>query len=88
MESLDITLLDTTYRYATKIEHKFKKKKRDFGSANLKLGKGAPKPQNKGKIKRGETYNNTKNLIRTHRSGGNFIIAPLTIQMSVGPNSH
>jgi len=50
MEFLDISSLDTEYRYAAKIEHKFKQKKRDFGSTNQKEGKGAPKPQNKGKI--------------------------------------
>ena len=48
MEFLDISLLGTTYRYAAKIEQKFKQKKRDFGSANQKQGKGASKPQNKG----------------------------------------
>ena len=61
MEFLDITSLGTTYRYATKIEHKFKQKKRDFGSVNLKLGKGAPEPQNKGKIQNGVTQSNTTN---------------------------
>ena len=34
MEFLDISSLGTTYRYATKIEQKFKQKNRDFGSAN------------------------------------------------------
>jgi hypothetical protein len=43
MEFLDISSLGT-YRYAVKIEQKFKQKKRDFGSANPKQGKGAPKP--------------------------------------------
>ena len=50
MEFLNIYSLGTAYWYATKIEHKFKQKKRDFGSANQKQGKGAPKPQNKGQI--------------------------------------
>ena len=45
MEFLDITSLVTAYRYATKIEQKFKQKKQDFGSATLK---GAPKPKKKG----------------------------------------
>ena len=40
----NITSLGTVYRYTTNIEKKFKQKKRDFGSANLKLGKGAPEP--------------------------------------------
>ena len=44
MDFLDIFLLGTAYRYAAKIEQKFKQKKRDFGSANQKQGKGAPKP--------------------------------------------
>ena len=48
MEFLDISSLGTAYWYAAKIE-KFKQKKRDFGSANQKQGKGAPKPQNKWK---------------------------------------
>ena len=48
MEFLDISSLGTTYRYAAKIEHKFKQKKQDFGSTNQKQGKGAPKSQNKG----------------------------------------
>ena len=48
MEFLDITLLGMTYRYAAKIEQKFKQKKQDFGSANPKPRKGAHEPQNKG----------------------------------------
>ena len=48
IEFLDISSLGTAYRYATKIEQKFKQKKRDFGSANQKQGKGDPKPQNQG----------------------------------------
>jgi hypothetical protein len=44
MEFLDISSLGTTYRYAAKSEHKFKQKKRDFGSWNQKQAKGAPKP--------------------------------------------
>ena len=48
MEFLDISSLGMTYQYAAKIEQKFKQKKRDFGSANQKQGKGAPKPQNQG----------------------------------------
>ena len=37
MEFLEITSLGMAYRYATKIEQKFKQKKRDFGSANPKV---------------------------------------------------
>ena len=44
MEFLDISSLGTTYRYAAKIEQKFKQKKRDFGYVNQKQGEGAPKP--------------------------------------------
>ena len=43
MEFLDISSLGTAYRYAAKIEQKFKQKKRDFGFVNQKQGKGAPK---------------------------------------------
>ena len=48
MEFLYISSLGMAYQYASKIEQKFKQKKRDFGFANQKKGKGAPKPQNKG----------------------------------------
>ena len=48
MDFLDISSLGTAYRYAAKIEQKFKQKKRDFGSANQKQGKGASKLQNQG----------------------------------------
>ena len=41
MEFLDISSFGTTYWYAAKIEQKFKQKKRYFGSANEKQGKGA-----------------------------------------------
>ena len=53
MEFLDISSLDTAYRYAVKIEQKFKQKKRNFGSANLKQGKGASKLLNKGQSQGG-----------------------------------
>ena len=43
MEFLDISSLGTVYLYASKIEQKFKQKKKDFGSTNQKQGKGAPK---------------------------------------------
>eukprot|EP00253_Pinus_taeda_P013021 PITA_13021 len=45
MEFLDISSLGTAYRYAVKIEQKFKQKKRDFGSANPK-----PKGQSQGGV--------------------------------------
>ena len=61
MDFLDITSLGTAYRYAAKIEQKFKQKKRDFGFVNPKPGKGAPEPQNKGKGQSGVTQNNTTN---------------------------
>ena len=47
MEFLDISSLGMAYRYAAKIEQKFKQKKRDFGSANQKQLKGAPKLRTK-----------------------------------------
>ena len=62
MEFLDITLLGTAYCYAAKIEQNFKQRKRDFGSANPKPGKGAHEPQNKGKCQSGATQENTTNL--------------------------
>jgi hypothetical protein len=50
MEFLYISSLGAAYRYAIKIEQKFKQQnKRDFGSANtqhLKYGKGIPSSQN------------------------------------------
>ena len=48
MEFLDISSLSVAYQYAAKIEKKFKQKKKDFGSASQKQGKGTTKPQNKG----------------------------------------
>ena len=48
MEFLNISSLGTAYRYAAKIEQKFKQKKRDFGSVNQKQGKGASKLKNQG----------------------------------------
>jgi hypothetical protein len=51
-----------TYWYAAKIEQKFKQKKRDFGFANQKQAKGAPKPQNKGQIQGMMAQDNLPNL--------------------------
>ena len=52
MEFLDISSLGAAYRYAVKIEQKFKQRNRwDFGSMNAsqqKAGKGNPNMQNKG----------------------------------------
>ena len=51
MGFLDISTLGSTYRYAVKIEKKFKQRnKREFGSANPphKQGRGNPGPQNRG----------------------------------------
>ena len=62
MEFLNISSLGIAYRYAVKIEQKFKQKKRDFGSVNLKQGKGAPKPQNKGQIQGGAAQDNPPKL--------------------------
>ena len=58
MEFLNISSLGVAYRYAAKIEQKFKQKKRDFGSANQKHGKGTPKPQNKGPSQGGVAQDN------------------------------
>ena len=49
MDFLDISSLGSTYRYAVKIEEKFRQKnKRESGPANplQKQGKGNPSPQN------------------------------------------
>ena len=73
MDFLDITSLGTTYRYATKIEQKFKQKKRDFGSANLK---GAPEPKNKGQGQSGTTQNNTANQKKDTRKWCEFHNSP------------
>eukprot|EP00253_Pinus_taeda_P017352 PITA_17352 len=61
IEFLNISSLGTAYRYAVKVEQKFKQKKRDFGSANPKQGKGAPKPQEKGQTQRGPPKLQAKN---------------------------
>eukprot|EP00253_Pinus_taeda_P016290 PITA_16290 len=53
MEFLNISSLSTTYRYAVKIEQKFKQKKGDFGSANTKP---------KGKSQGGVTQDNPSKL--------------------------
>jgi hypothetical protein len=58
MEFLNISSLSVAYRYAAKIEQKFKQKKRYFGSANQKHGKGTPKPQNKGPSQGGVAQDN------------------------------
>jgi hypothetical protein len=51
MEFMDITALGMAYRYAVKIEQKFKQKRREFGSTNpsqSKQVKGNPNPHSKG----------------------------------------
>ena len=51
MEFLDISNLGSAYRYAVKIEQKFKQRnKQEFGSMNPphKQGRGNPSPQNRG----------------------------------------
>ena len=62
MEFLDISSFGTAYQYAAKIEQKFKLKKQDFGSANQKKWKGAPKPQNKGQSQHMAAQENLPNL--------------------------
>ena len=62
MEFLDISSLGTAYQYAAKIEQKFKQKRQDFGSANQKQGKGAPKPKNKGQSQGMVVEHNLPNL--------------------------
>eukprot|EP00253_Pinus_taeda_P027104 PITA_27104 len=62
IEFFNISSLGTTNRYAVKVEQTFKQKKRDFGSANPKQGKGAPKPQKKGQSQGGATQDNLPKL--------------------------
>jgi hypothetical protein len=62
IQFLNIPSLGAAYRYAVKVEQKFKQKKRDFGSANPKQGKGAPKPQNKGQSQGGTAQDNQPKL--------------------------
>jgi len=97
IESLNISLLDMTYRYAIKVEQNFKQKKRDFGSTNPKQGKAAPKPWNKGQsqgevtqetLPKLQAKNNATKPKRTWESGVSSIRSPLTTQVSVGPSSH
>eukprot|EP00253_Pinus_taeda_P014786 PITA_14786 len=59
MEFLNISSLGMAYRYAVKIEQKFKQKKRDFGSAN-------PKP--KGRSQGGVTQDNPSKLQETNNT--------------------
>eukprot|EP00253_Pinus_taeda_P015315 PITA_15315 len=61
-EILEHLLSQHRYRYAVKIEKKFKQNKRDFGSANPKQGKGASKPQNKGQSQGGAAQDNPPKL--------------------------
>ena len=61
-EFLDISSLGTEYQYTVKIEQKFKQKKRDFGSANSKQGKGTPKPHRKGPSQGEATQDNPPKL--------------------------
>jgi hypothetical protein len=65
MDFLNIASLGTTYRYTVKIKHKFKQKRREFGSANpsqLKQGKGNPNPYNKGPSRYGLPLDNLSKL--------------------------
>ena len=51
MDFMYITSLGTSYKYDVKIEQKFKKKRKEFGSAKysqLKYGNGGPNPFSKG----------------------------------------
>jgi hypothetical protein len=61
MEFLDIASLGAAYRYAIKIEQKFKQNRREFGFANSsqsKQGKDSPNPPNKGHSKYGCSQDN------------------------------
>jgi hypothetical protein len=61
MEFLDITSLAMTYRYVINIEQTFKKKRREFVSANPsqpKQRKCGPNPHGKGQSKDGHSQDN------------------------------
>jgi hypothetical protein len=64
IEFMDIASLGTTYRYAVKIEQKFKKKRGDFESTNPsqpKQGKVGPNPHSKGLSQDGFPQDNHSN---------------------------
>jgi hypothetical protein len=70
IEFLDIASLGTTYRYVVKIEQKFKKKRREFGSTNSsqpKQGKIGPNPHGKGQRKYGHSQDNHSKM--KHKKG-------------------
>ena len=79
IDFLDITSLGRSYHYAANIEHKFKQKKRDFGSANRKK---------RGKANAVQLITMPKIQRRTQGIGVNSITSPIIAQQSVGPNSH
>ena len=72
MEFLDISSLGVTYRYAIKIEQKFKQRNRwDFGFLNpsqQKVGKGSPNMQTKGPSKDNQPL---ENLFKSQTKKGN-----------------
>jgi hypothetical protein len=62
MEFLDIASLRPNYRHVVKIEHKFKQKRREFGSVNpsqSKQGKGNPNPHSRGPSRNGHPQDNS-----------------------------
>ena len=66
MDFQDISSLGAAYRYAIKIEQKFKQNnKQEFGFLNQlqqKPSKGGPNSQNKGQSKNGQTHDNQSKL--------------------------
>ena len=62
MELLEIFSLNIAYQHVLKIKHKFKQKKRDFGSVNLKEGKNTPKFHSKVQSQGGVTQDSPLKL--------------------------
>ena len=95
MDFLEISSLGSAYRYAVKIEEKFRQKnKRDSGPANppQKQGKGNPGPQNTTKENDNQSLPQAKKGDRKTKktlvSGANFIKAVGTTLMNASQSSH
>jgi hypothetical protein len=92
MDFLDISSLDAAYRYAVKIEQKFKhQNKRDFGSINPqqpKYDKDNPNkqsPENQSKTQEKKGHGKTK---KDTEKGAIYTKSPGTTPMNVAQNSH
>jgi hypothetical protein len=92
MEFLDISSLGVAYRYAVKIEHKFKhQKKWEFGSTNPqqpKYGKDDPNKQPPENQSKPQEKKGNRRRRRTLESGAISTKSPGTTLMNVTQNSH